>query len=259
MKPLYIFLLALCAISCSRNIDFDYLEIEPLTVIEATLTPDGARVAITRTTPMDEPMNKARLTDAVVTLTDLTDGETVNLEADDNNFFVNPTPGVEGHVYRLTVERNGEKYSAETQMFGATEIAGAGFGWISMPYDEVAVLQVEFFTGKSADECYWIRIYRNGEILSWSQTDDRMATDGLCSYVNMISRKNPDPDDEDALKTGDVVTVNICRISRQMFDYLETIANDSNGTKLFSGPRVLGYFLASTPAETSVTFDSGEF
>lgn len=255
MKPIYILLTALLAISCSRNIEFEYLDIEPLTVIEANLTPEGAKVAITLTTPMDEPMNTARLTDAIVTLTDLTDGETVTLEPDGNNYFVNPTPGVEGHTYRLTVERNGKQYTADTQMYGPTEIIDARFAWISMPYDEVAVLQAEYVDGDTPGECYWVRVYRNGKILSWSEADDRIAAGGICSYVNMISRQNPDPDEEDALKPGDVVTISVCRTSRAMYDYLETIANDSNGTKLFAGPRVLGYFLATTPAQTSLTFD----
>lgn len=259
MKPIYLFILALCAISCTRNIDFDYIEIEPLTVIEANLTPEGAKVGITLTTPMNEPMSNIRLTDAIVTLTDLTDGETIALEPDGDDYFVNPTPGIIGHTYRLNVERNGKQYSAETQMFGQTEIVDVSFAWISMPYDEVAVIQAQYIDGPTPGECYWVRVYRNGEILSWNETDDRIASNGICSYVNMISRKNPDPDDNDALKPGDVVTVNICRISRNMYDYLETIANDSNGTKLFSGPDVLGYFLATSPAQTSITYDPDSF
>lgn len=259
MKQLYYILaLALAAVSCSRNIDFDYIDIEPLTVIEGNLTPDGIKVSLTLTTPMDEPMNRTRLTDAVVTLTDITTGETVTLEPDEENYFANSAPGVVGHQYRLNVARDGHEYSAETQMYGPTEILDARFAWISMPYDEVAVLQAQYVDGAEPGECYWVRLYRNGEILSWSESDDRVAVDGICSYVDMITRKNPDPDDEDALKPGDELTIKICRISRLMHTYLETIANDSNGTKLFSGNRVLGYFLASTPAETTLTYNPDE-
>lgn len=255
MKPIHsIIIPALLAVSCSRNIDFEYIDIEPLTVIEGNLTPDGIKVSLTLTTPMDEPMNRTRLTDAIVTLTDMTDGETIALEPDDENYFVNSTPGVVGHQYRLTVVRNGNEYSAETRMYGPTEIVGAGFSWISMPYDEVAVLQAQYVDGTESGECYWVRLYRNGEILSWSETDDRIAVNGVCTYTDMITRKNPDPDDEDALKPGDELTIRICRISRAMHTYLETIANDSNGTKLFSGDRVLGYFLATSPTATTLTY-----
>ena len=63
-------------VSCEKELDISYHNIDPLPVIEAELTPDGARVGITMTTPMGEPMDRTRLTDAVVTLTDLTDGAT---------------------------------------------------------------------------------------------------------------------------------------------------------------------------------------
>ncbi len=259
MKPIcYILASALGVASCSRNIDFDYIDIEPLTVIEANLTPEGIQVALTLTTPMDEPMNRTRLTDATVTLSDLTTGELFTLEPDNENYYINTTPGAIGHKYQLSVIRNGHEYSAETEMYGPTDIIDARLAWISMPYDEVAVLQAQYADGNEPGECYWIKLYRNGDILSWSETDDRVATNGICSYVNMITRKNPDPDDEDALKPGDILTIKICRISRLMHNYLETISNDSNGTKLFSGDRVLGYFLATTPAETSITYNPDE-
>ncbi|MDE7335869.1 MAG: hypothetical protein K2N10_06125, partial [Muribaculaceae bacterium] len=77
--------LALCG--CSREIDFEYLDIEPLTVIEAELTPDGAKVGIRLTTPMDEPMNRTLLRDATVTLTDLDSEESTQLEIDAEGYY----------------------------------------------------------------------------------------------------------------------------------------------------------------------------
>lgn len=78
--------------SCEKELDFKYNDIEPLTVIEAEITPDGAKVGITLTTPMDEPMDRSHLTDAVVTLTDLTDGTVYDLSVDAEGFFTDPTP-----------------------------------------------------------------------------------------------------------------------------------------------------------------------
>lgn len=43
--------------SCEKELDFKYHDIAPLTVIEGELTPDGAKVGITLTTPMAEPMD----------------------------------------------------------------------------------------------------------------------------------------------------------------------------------------------------------
>ncbi|MDE5870912.1 MAG: DUF4249 domain-containing protein [Muribaculaceae bacterium] len=254
---------ALCVFllsSCEKVIDFDYHDIEPLTVIEGELTSGGARIGITFTTPMDEPMDRTLLTDASVTITDLTDSSLYRLAADAEGYFTDPTPGIPGHRYRLTVERDGNTYSMETTMYPPTEIVSAEFNWISMPYDKVAVFQARYLdnTADSGD-CYWVKLYRNGEIYSWQEQDDRVADDGVNTFFSMTSRMDTDEEEDDeVLFDGDVMTVTVTPISREMHDYLEALRNDSNGPFLFSGPRVLGYFLASDPVSRSVTFHPDE-
>ena len=250
---------ALCVImmtSCEKILDFDYHDIEPLTVIEGELTDLGAKIGITLTTPMAEPMDRTRLTDASVTITDLTDGAEYHLSANAEGFFIDPTPGIPGHRYRLTVTRLGNTYSMETMMYPATEIVSAEFNWISMPYDKVAVFQARYLDNpEDTGDCYWVKLYRNGEIYSWHEQDDRTASDGVNTFFTMTSRKDTDEEDDDeVLFDGDVMTVTVTPVSREMHNYLEALQNDSNGPFLFSGNRVLGYFLASIPASRSVTF-----
>lgn len=249
---------ALCILlaGCEKILDFKYHDIEPLTVIEGELTSEGARIGITLTTPMDEPMDRTRLTDADVTVTDLSDGAEYRLAADADGFFTDPTPGIPGHRYKLTVERDGNTYSMETMMYPATEIVDAEFNWISMPYDKVAVFQAHYLDNPAdTGDCYWVKLYRNREIYSWQEQDDRTASDGVNTFFTMTSRKDTDEEDDDeVLFDGDVMTVTVTPISREMHDYLEALQNDSNGPALFSGPRVLGYFLAADPVSRSVTF-----
>lgn len=253
------FTFALCGIllsSCSKDLDFKYHDIEPLTVIEGELTKEGARIGITLTTPMDELMDRTRLTDASVTVTDLTDGTEYSLSADADGFFTDDTPGIPGHRYRLTVVRLGNTYEMETVMYPATEILDAVFNWISMPYDKVAVFQAQYLDNRAdMGDCYWVKLFRNGEIYSWQEQDDRTATDGVNTFFTLTSRKDTDEEDDDeVLYDGDVMTVTVTPISREMHDYLEALQNDSNGPFLFSGYRVLGYFIASEPVSRSVTF-----
>lgn len=246
--------------SCEKDLDLKYHDIDPLTVIEAELTPEGVKVALTLTTPMDEPMDLTRLTDAEVSLTDITDGSVYTLLPDSDGYFCDPTPGIEGHDYRLTVSRNGNVYEAQTTMYPPTQILDLSFNWINMPYDQVAVFQAQYVENPDiSQECYWIKLYRNGEIYSWQEQDDRGAVDGVATFFTMTSRRDTDEEDDDTvLFDGDVITCTICRISRTMHDYLEALQNDSNGPALFSGPRVLGYFLASSPVSGSITFHPEE-
>ncbi len=253
---------ALCILvtACSKDLDFKYHDIEPLTVIEGELTSEGAKIGITLTTPMDEPMDRTRLTDATVIITDLTDAKDYTLTSDADGFFTDPTPGIPGHHYLLTVVREGNTYSMETQMYPATEIVDAEFNWISMPYDKVAVFQARYLDNPAdTGDCYWVKLYRNGEIYSWQEQDDRTATEGINTFFTMTSRKDTDKEDDDeVLYDGDVMTVTVTPISREMHDYLEALQNDSNGPFLFSGYRVLGYFLAADPVSRSVTFHPDE-
>ncbi|MDE6692321.1 MAG: DUF4249 domain-containing protein [Muribaculaceae bacterium] len=242
--------------SCEKDLDLKYHYIDPLTVIEAELTPDGMKAGITLTTPMDEPMDRTRLTDASVTLTDLTSATEYYLTPDADGYYVDPTPGIPGHDYRLTVEREGDTYVAETHMYPPVEITGLEFKWIKMPYDNVAVFQGQFTDDTSAvGDCFWIKLYRNGKIYMWNEQDDRGAVDGQVTFFTMTSRMDTDEEDDDeALFDGDVLTFSVSRITRSMHDYLEALQNDSSGPAMFSGPRCLGYFIATSPVSESIEF-----
>lgn len=134
-------ILTLLFSSCEKELDIKYHDIEPLTVIEGELTPDGVRVSLTQTTPMDDPMDRTHLTDAEVIVSDLTTGEQQVLTVGNDGVYTSAAGGIVGHEYRLDVTRGTATYSATTRMYGGTEIKELGFSWIAMPYDDVAVLR----------------------------------------------------------------------------------------------------------------------
>lgn len=256
--------------SCEKELDFKYHDIPPLTVIEAQMTPEKTECAVTLTVPMDSPLSEApRLTDATVTLTDLTAGETFILHPDSDGLFTSACTGVTGHDYRLSVEHDGLRHSAETRMYPSVDIISSEFAWIRMPYDDVAVLQCRYRSGYYAqgdEEYYWVKVYRNGEIYLWSEQSSRTADDGIMTFMAMTSRRDLDAEDEkSALHDGDMIMVSISRISREMHDYLEAISNDSNGPAMFTTTalsaeypgepqRCLGYFIAASPTSVTLTF-----
>lgn len=264
MQHIYRLLAALTAVgalsSCEKELDFRYRDIAPLPVIEATLTAEGARVGITLTTPMDEPIDLTRLTDARVMLTDLTAGAAETLEAGADGFFTSSEAGVPGHDYRLDVTRGDATFTTGTRMYPAAEIRSLAFSWVRMPYDDVAVLKCVIADDSAVGgEYYWLKVFRNGEIYEWTEIDDRTSAGGEVSVVTMTSRRDTDEEDDDrVLRDGDVVTVEVCRISRDMHDYLDALQNDSNGPALFSGGRCLGYFMAAVPVSESIVFRPDE-
>lgn len=248
------------ASACEKELDFHYKDIPPIPVFEAALTADDVRLSITYTSPMGAPLDRTRVTDATVILTDVTDGSAVALTADTDGYFTAPTGGATGHTYRLDIDMADGHFMASSTIPAPVEITDIEFGWIKMPYDHVAVLKTTFTDNPATPgECYWLRIYRNGVFYKWMIVTDSSAIDGSIESVTMTSRMDLDKEDEaDALRQGDVVSVVVAPVNRPMFDYLQAIANDSNGPAMFDGPLSLGYFLAAPLAKGVITFTPSE-
>ncbi len=249
--------LIMTSAGCEKVLDIDYKDIDPLLVIEGSLDENGSEVRLTMTTPMDEPMDLTPVTDASVSIVDLTTGVTENLSLDSSGIFRGARAGEREHEYSLMVVRNGESFESKCSYPEPTEILSLEFSWIRMPYDHVAVLQVSFTdVSEKAGECYWVRLYRNGEAYMWNLVTDAYADEGVINDVFMTSRKNLDKEDEaTALRKGDVVRGTVTPISREMYDYLEAVSSDSNGPAMYSGGFCLGYFLAAPVAGSEIIFD----
>lgn len=252
---LILFFLTLFLSSCEKELEFTYHYIDSQLVIEGLLDGKGARVTLSYTTPMNEKLEKNYLTDGDIVLIDETTCDSVRLTTDQKGIYSSSYAGKPGHIYGLAVKRAGKRYSSRCMMRPAVSIQGLKFQWIKMPYDYVAVLQIDFEDLKSENDCYWIRIFRNGEPYKWLLSDDRSAVNGVIREVTMTSRKDLDEEDEkDILRDGDEVKVAINAISQEMYDYLTAIQNDSNGPEMFEGDFCLGYFLAADSASDSIIF-----
>ena len=131
---------------------------------------------------------------------------------------------------------------------------------ISILAGYVAVLQVTFTDPiESSDDCYWIRLYRNGNSYMWLLSDDRKSVDGITNEVTMTSRKDiSEEDDATVLQDGDVVSVTVAPISRAMYDYLTALQSDSNGSRMFEGDYCLGYFMAAPISKSEIIYRPSE-
>lgn len=245
--------------SCEKELDFDYHSEPPKLVIEGHLDQYGAKVSITSTTPMTEPMDTTRLTDASVTVLDITTGQSRTLAADSNGLFTDTTPGIIGHDYRLCVKRHSKVYYSECRMTAPVEFVDMSFRWIKMPYDYVAVLRISLTDTPDEKNHYWVRLLRNGEPYQWMFLSDTDLDGQTVSGVTMTSRMDTDEeDDKNVLVDGDRVTAIVTPVTEKMVDYLSALSNDSNGPAMFSGDYCLGYFMAAPVAEMSVIFHSDQ-
>lgn len=243
--------------SCEKEIDFEYKDIPEQQVIEGLLTQEGVSIRLTTTVPTDEPLNDHTITNATVTVSDLTAGETYKLITDKRGVFTHPDLYAEtGHKYELEVSVGEKHFTSTCTVLPESEIISAEFNWIKMPYDDVAVLKVQFREVEDKSSQYWLRIYRNGEPYEWQAIESRNAVDGLVTGMMMTSRKDVEAeDDEDVLREGDVIDIEVLTISTTMADYLNSLNNgDYNGNRMFDGPFCLGYFLAAPISSTRLIY-----
>lgn len=255
----YIAAIALVATlsSCEKEIDFEYHDIPEQQVIEGLLTQESVSVRLTKTIPTDEPFKDLTVTDATVEIADLASGQVYSLVPDDNgNFTLSGLEGVTGHEYRLTVTIGENTFTSSSRMLPLSEIVSAEFNWIKMPYDDVAVLKVQFTEDADKKNHYWLRVYRNGEPYEWQCISSHNAVDGIVRGMMMTSRKDIDEEDDDTvLKEGDVIDIEVMPISMKMGDYLNSLNNgDYNGNRMFDGEFCLGYFLAASLSKTQLIY-----
>lgn len=243
--------------SCEKEIEFKYKDIPPQRVIEGLLTQDGVSIRISNTVATDEPFTNQTISYADVSIDDLTSGTRYILNPDDSgDYSLSEFQGNTGHEYSLTVKIGEDTYTSQSKMLLPSEILSAGFYWIAMPYDDVAVLKVKFTALDDSSTCYWLRVYRNGEPYDWQSIESRNVVDGIATGMMMTSRKNTDEeDDETVLKDGDIIDIEVMPISKAMGDYLNSLNNgDYNGNRMFDGPYCLGYFLAAPISKTQIIY-----
>lgn len=243
--------------SCEKEIDFEYHDIPSQQVIEGLLTQEGASVRLTETVATDEPFPDKTVTDAIVVIKDLTTDESFNLLPDADGIFTDAQlRATTGHDYELTVSIGDDRYSSSCRAIAPTEIKSAEFNWIKMPYDDVAVLKVEFTANSDPNVSYWLRVFRNGEAYQWQAIGSRNEVNGRVTGMMMTSRRDIDQeDDATVLNDGDVVDIEVLPITRYMGEYLESLNNgDYNGFRMFSGSYCLGYFLAAPVSKTQIIY-----
>lgn len=245
--------------SCEKELDFDYHDVPPVRVIEASLTGEGSDVLVTLTTPMDRPTDTTPLTDVSVQLTDLANGETRLLPRKPDGHFGDDIPGIPGHEYRITVTVGNDTYSSAAMMRESVETPKLEFGLIDMAGDKTAVLQVSFPALSDDAARYWIRLLRNGEPYKWTIAYRQPDATGTIRSVIMASPLDTEEEDENRiLFDGDTVTAQVLPVSREMSDYLTAVESDSNGPAMWNGPLCLGYFLPAPIAQASIIYHPGQ-
>ena len=269
MRNLYILLLLLLTLSCQKEIELDYRDIEPVVSIEGRVTNEQVYVLITRTRSMNDSVKSRGIGGAVVTIS--SEDGTEQLVYDARDGYYRPASGmkgVPGRTYRLDVTLDGHQYAASSTMPRQAPIVSTQFIWQSLL--DNGMLMYEMWASDPEPDVrnyYWYRVDRRAkdpkvrqkqgtDAYRWSSFDDRGAInariyrDIMCVNEEMMDGQDIEDDQlKSILLDGDTITLQLMTIDRAMFEYYQSL---SVGQRMGANPisnisgGCLGYFAAGS-------------
>lgn len=269
MRNLYILLLLLLTLSCQKEIELDYRDIEPVVSIEGRVTNEQVYVLITRTRSMNDSVKSRGIGGAVVTIS--SEDGTEQLVYDARDGYYRPASGMKGmpgRTYRLDVTLDGHQYAASSTMPRQAPIVSTQFIWQSL-LDNGMLMYEMWATDPEPDvrNYYWYRVDRRAkdpkvrqkqgtDAYRWSSFDDRGAInariyrDIMCVNEEMMDGQDIEDDQlKSILFDGDTITLQLMTIDRAMFEYYQSL---SVGQRMGANPisnisgGCLGYFAAGS-------------
>lgn len=269
MRNLYTLLLLLLTLSCQKEIELDYRDIEPVVSIEGRVTNEQVYVLITRTRSMNDSVKGRGIGGAVVTIS--SEDGTEQLVYDARDGYYRPASGmkgVAGRTYRLDVTLDGYQYAASSTMPRQAPIVSTQFIW--QPLLDNGMLMYEMWATDPEPDVrnyYWYRVDRRAkdpkvrqkqgtDAYRWSSFDDRGAInariyrDIMCVNEEMMDGQDIEDDQlKSILFDGDTITLQLMTIDRAMFEYYQSL---SVGQRMGANPisnitgGCLGYFAAGS-------------
>ncbi len=241
-------------LSCEKVINIDLNNAAKKYVIEGSITnrPGDCEIKITQTVNFSDPNIFAGVTDATVTIQDNDNAPILLTQTVDGLYETGEVNGTPGHTYTLTVKVGGHVFSAKSLMpeqvnFDSLYIEDfQGFGTTKKFADVV------FTDPPGKGNAYRFIQVKNNQLNNGIFVLNDNFTDGR---VNNTILAYFDSKDENMIKTGDTVSVEMLCIDPAIYQYWYGLQESSTGNSDNASPGnpvsnisggALGYFSAHT-------------
>ena len=235
--------------SCEKEIDMDYHTVEPLYVVEASISEEGAVARISQTQNVTDEIGKRPVSDAQVIISS-NYGEQCILNLDSAGCYSSSEiKGVEGREYTIRVQIGNYITKSTSRMQEKFSIDDTYMYKEQMLEDEVVYYHVDV-TGYKTDSIgyFYALVTRNGEPYKWAVTGNKGHGDTTAINVGCFVYCDLDKDNKDILKDGEEIAVEVRKIDKRTYDYLYALhiaeRSASNPIRNFTNPSTLGYFSA---------------
>jgi hypothetical protein len=253
------FTLIICGLalaSCQKVIDIEVNSSTSQIVIEGNITNiRGTQyITISRSVAYTEPNNYPAVTGADVQVTDNLGNTYKFSEMQRGNYAFGPLRGQSGRTYTLTVKVDNNTYTATSVMPAAVIVDSLSLSKVTFGSSERKLIAVNYTDPKGVANQFRYILRINGKATNRIYVEDDRLTDG--NVIKEDLYPYDDDDDTDDLKTGDLASVEVQGIDKNVFNYWYTLRSQrrggpGGGTTPGNPPsnlsnNALGYFSAHT-------------
>lgn len=264
MKKLLIGLAIVAAgfTSCKKIIEVDTDNAEPQIVIEGRIEDRlvEQKIIISKTVGYDEKGIYPKVSGATVRVSD-SGGNTYIFTEKEPGTYVNRMRGVSGATYHLDVTAEGKNYSANSKMPNLVKLDSIGVITNNFFGNERKTAAAFLADPANEQNFYHFNLYVNGLFADRIYVNNDRLTNGNNLRVQLFYEANDD--DDEGLKSGDNITVEMQGIDSKIFDYWYALSEqDGRGPNQGTTPSnptsnisngALGYFSANTFQRLSTT------
>ena len=242
---------ALLGTSCKKDIEIDYHQVDPIYVVEASVSNDGMEARISETNNMDDNSTQSDIDRAMVVVTG-SDGSTNTLTYTRNGFYRSTAKGTPGVEYTIDITFDNNHFTSSSIMQNMPKMNSFRFIRKKIVTENYQMGELMLQDIPNEDNWYFMHIYRNGTGYRWAVKRDDQNPNSELQQLFSFAREGSD--DEDLLYENDKLHIEVRAIDQKSYDYLYSMQiMDNTGTNPitnFTGG-CLGYF----SAYSQITYD----
>ncbi len=253
--------------SCEKDIDVDYRQVNPLYVAEATVTPSGTNVWLRTTQAVtDNSRDGHGVSGATITLSEVMPNgnldQLATLQHKRDGHYTANIKGVPGTTYFIDINLDGTHYTSSSTMQEAPVINSFRFVWQKVVSERMLFAELKVQDAPNKASFYFMHIYRNNVGYRWAVMSDENNPNGeLQQLFQCTTERDMNDNEEDALKDGDLIHLEVRAIDRLSYNYLYSMQVMSNsGTNPIANftNGCLGYFSAYSDVMLNKVFYRAE-
>ena len=217
--------------SCKKDIEIDYHQVDPIYVVEASVSNEGMEARISQTNNMDDNSTTSNIDNAVVVVTG-SDGSSKTLTYSKNGIYKSSAVGVPGVEYTIDIQFDGHHFTSSSIMQKMPKMNNFRFIRKKIVTENYQMGELLLQDIPNEENWYFMHIYRNHLGYRWAVKRDDTNPNGELQQLH----------------------IEIRAIDKKSYDYFYSMQiMDNTGTNPI--PNFTGGCLGYFSAYSQITYD----